>query len=72
MAAGLAEVKEAASSFDIVRVGLFIKLDIVSHNGRCQLRNLREVKGLKNLIGMWKDVLNCLLEIGINSLCCFG
>jgi hypothetical protein len=70
LAAGLAEVKEAASSFYIVGVGLLIELDVVSHNRRCQLGNLREVKGLKNLVDMWKEVLHCLLEIGINCLSC--
>jgi hypothetical protein len=70
LAAGLAEVEEAASSFYVVRVGLFIELDVVSHNRRCQLGNLREVKGLKNLVDMWKEVLHSLLEIGINCLSC--
>jgi hypothetical protein len=70
LAAGLAEVEEAASSFYIVRVSLFIELDVVSHNRRCQLGNLREVKSLKNLVDMWKEVFHSLLEIGINCLSC--
>ena len=42
----LSKVEEATSGINVVGVELLVELNVVSDNGRGQLRNIGEVKGL--------------------------
>ncbi len=68
----LSKVEKAICGIDVVRVGLLVELNVVADNGWGQLRDVGEVKGLKDLIDMGEKVSHGLLVVSINTLSCLG